>query len=638
MASESPESVDQLMGEQPPRFVPGIPVWIALALFAAIGVGAWLQADVLAEKIPMAGQAMSRIIIAGMTVLSVCTLAGWLVIRSSHAVGLKIGVIAAILALPIFVRVEHSGDLFSFRFHLRWYEPDRALSLPEVPSVALETKVGQSQRADILAFNQYLGPNRNGVITSFSIAPMWEPEVQWRKTLGAGWSGFVVNNSIAFTQEQRGDDELVVAYDIGTGDPIWFHAQAGQRHDDELGGIGPRATPTLHRGRVFAMGATGILLCLDEGTGELIWKRNVITDVGSDLATDLGLVMWGRAGSPLIVDDMVVVPGGGKDEKFVSLMGYSVTTGEPVWKAGTDQISYSSPMLYTLAGVRQIVITNEASVSGYDVETGAELWSHPRPGKSSGDANTSQPQLVGTDRLLITKGYGGGAELIQLAKSAAGEWTVTSLWANKRALNTKLTNAYVLGDYAYGLNNGVLECVDLANGESKWRQGRMGHGQVIVVGEYLLVLSEDGELFRVKASPDGYEATEAFDILDAICWNTLCVYGDLVLARNNHEAVGVRIFTAPPEGSLGPAADGRMFGTTSATATLPMGANPNMFGGVPIGEPVPGNEDEEASEAENGEAASGGAESGEPASSEVENGGAENDDAENGSEANDSGN
>ena len=538
-ASQESQAAPADAAPRKPRIIPGIAIWVVIAIFVGLAVLAGFQSEALGERVPMAGPAMSRIVIALMTVLSVFTLVGWLVFFSDHPVALKAFAVVLVLAFPVAFRFEHSGDLFSGRIHPRWRAPDRAMALPEVVAGTPATISTDLPQNDPNAFVQFLGPQRSGVLDHLRLSPRWESEQLWRKEVGAGWSGFAAYNGIAVTQEQRGDDELVVAYEISTSDTLWYHAEHGERHDNELGGVGPRATPTIHKGRVYTVGGTGVLNCLELG------RREVVAVVGSDKKTAAALVAWGRAGSPLIVGEMVVVPGGGKEGKFTSLIGYRLSDGEPVWRAGNEQISYSSPCLYEINGVRQVVTMNEASVAGYAIEDGKQLWSYPRAGNSAGDANTSQPQLVDSDKILVSKGYGAGAELLRIVLSTDGAWSVESIWANKRALNTKLSYAIVVGDYAYGLNNGVLECVALSDGSSQWRKGRMGHGQLLAIENDLLVLSEEGELFRVKATPDGYEATEGIQLLDGICWNTLCVYGDTLLARNNREAISLRLWTTP---------------------------------------------------------------------------------------------
>lgn len=561
----SDSETQEFFPEKPVRFVPGWPVIATIGLLAAMGLLAWLRFDDLAERIPAAGPAAPRLIIAASIVFSVLVLVGWLVFRSSHSWLLKIGTVAVVVALPFLFRVEHSGDLFSLHVYPRWRAPDRLLESPKLDGAPPERFASLMSREDPFAFTQFMGPARDGSLPTFALADDWNPELLWRAPIGAGWSGFVAAHGLLITQEQRGDDELVTAYEIETGKSVWFHAESA-RHDEELGGIGPRATPTLHDGRVYAMGATGLLLCLNASDGALIWKRDVVADVGSDRATDMKLVMWGRAASPLIVDDKVVVPGGGKADAPVSLIAYDRLTGDEVWRGGDHQIGYSSPVLVELDGVRQIVTGDEAHVSGHDPADGKRLWTYEHPGSSSGDANTSQPQRIDGNSLLISKGYGAGAERIDVRRDADGAWQVTSVWKNPRALRTKLTSAILADGYAYGLNDGILECVSLDDGRSQWRKARLGHGQILRVGDAMIALSESGELSRVDVDPEACVMSEPIRALDGICWNTLCLYGDLVIIRNNREAACYRVRLKPsgqvqregPDGTLPPPTPGRM--------------------------------------------------------------------------------
>ena len=211
------------------------------------------------------------------------------------------------------------------------------------------------------------------------------------------------------TLEQRGGDELVTCYEVATGQPCWFHAIPA-RHQSVLGGIGPRSTPTIDQGRVYALGATGILRCLDGATGQPIWTEDLLARIGVTAKEDLNAIAWGRAGSPLIVDHLVVVPLGGRAKPpWISLAAFDKVTGRLAWTGGDCQASYSSPVLTTLAGRRQIVIVNQDYVSGHDPATGQTLWKHSWPGSSSTNSNVSQAFPVSNDRVLLSKGYGVGA-------------------------------------------------------------------------------------------------------------------------------------------------------------------------------------------------------------------------------------
>jgi outer membrane protein assembly factor BamB len=252
---------------------------------------------------------------------------------------------------------------------------------------------------------------------------------------------------------------------------------------------------------------------------------------------DTAAVAWGRAASPLIVDDLVIVPAGGpKGGPHVSLIAFDKHSGDEIWRGGDQQISYSSPVLATMLGVRQILIVNENSASGHDVTTGRELWSYPWPGGSSTNASVSQAVAIDDNGVLLSKGYGGGAEMLRLSHDERGLWYIVSEWKNPRVLKTKFTNVAVRDNYGYGLSDGILECVDLQNGKSQWKRGRYEHGQILLVGNVLLVLTETGELVMVDGTPDGHHELGRLQALTGKTWNTLCLYGNHLLIRNGEEA------------------------------------------------------------------------------------------------------
>ena len=386
-------------------------------------------------------------------------------------------------------------------------------------------------------FPQFLGPKRNLVVERIRLARDWDqnpPRQLWRQAIGAGWSAFAAVNGFAVTMEQRGPAEMVTCYDAASGALAWSH-EVQTRHESVLGGVGPRSTPTIDQGRVYALGAAGVLRCLDGATGQALWIHDLLAMHGMTPESDMQAVAWGRAASPLVVGQMVVVPvGGPRDGPKVTLAAFDTTTGQKVWEGGHEQAAYASPALATLAGVPQIVIVNESSVSGHSLATGEPLWQYPWPGQSNAAASTSQAVAVDEQRVLVSKGYGEGAELFRVTL-AAGKWHTERIW-KENVLKTKLTNVVVHQGHIYGLDDGVLSCVELDTGRRRWKRGRYGHGQILLAGDVLLVLSEAGELSMVEPVPDGQRVLGQLPVLDGKTWNNLCLYGPRLLVRNAEEA------------------------------------------------------------------------------------------------------
>jgi outer membrane protein assembly factor BamB len=318
----------------------------------------------------------------------------------------------------------------------------------------------------------------------------------------------------------------------------WSHAIEA-RHESALGGIGPRSTPTIVNGKVYALGATGVLRCIDGATGKLVWSHDLLKEFDVTPEIEAANVTWGRAASPLILDNMVVVPAGGPDpEHCVSLVAYHAETGDLLWHGGKSQVSYCSPQLVTLGGVPQIVIVNEASVAGHDVATGKQLWEFPWMGVSHAAASNSQAHVMADDLVLISKGYGTGAAVFQV-RHEGDEWNVTPepVWKNARVLKTKCTNVAIDGaGNIFGLSEGVLECVDSQTGERRWRGDRYGHGQILLVGDVLLVLGEAGELAIGKANSEAWKELGRIQALDGKTWNNPALSGNLLLVRNGEHA------------------------------------------------------------------------------------------------------
>lgn len=350
------------------------------------------------------------------------------------------------------------------------------------------------------------------------------PRTVWRRPVATGWSGFAIDAAQAFTQGQLGENEIVVCYDLATGREQWSHADRAQ-FASAAAGDGPRATPAVTSDCVYSLGATGLLNCLDRRSGRRRWSVDVLSD------NDSGNLMHGLSGSPLIVDDLVVVSAGGKGGK--SLVAYDRKTGRRVWRAGDDPAGYGSPLVCTLAGRRQIVILNRPGLAAHDLETGQVLWTFTWA--NAAETNCSQPVPVGGQRLLVSSGYGKGCALLQVERRKNGEWGVQPVWTS-RSLKTKFTSAVVHAGHAFGLDDGILCSVDLADGRRRWKAGRYGHGQVLLAGDKLLVQCESGDVSLVAADPAEYRELARFAALAGKTWNYPALAGRWLVCRNDRGA------------------------------------------------------------------------------------------------------
>ena len=373
-------------------------------------------------------------------------------------------------------------------------------------------------------WTNFRGQRRDGkydqsVLTSW---PSNGPRMLWKQPVGIGFASFVVADGKAYTMEQRRRQEVVAAYDVATGRELWTQAWNAEYTDST--GDGPRATPTWDQGRVYALGATGELKCLDANTGTVIWGKNILSENG---ASNL---QWAQSASPLVVDDKVIVlPGGGGGK---SVVAYNKMTGAPVWKGLDDRQAYVSPMLVELGGRRQIVVVSSLRVVGLAPENGSLLWSYPWD--TDMGINVSQPVVVDKNRFFISSGYGKGAALVEL-KASGNTFTPATIWENTNMKN-KFNSSVLHNGYVYGLDEGILVCLDVNTGERKWKEGRFGYGLVILASDHLIVTNGDtGEVALIKATPDKYTEVARFAALQGRTWNYPAIADGRLLVRNSSE-------------------------------------------------------------------------------------------------------
>jgi outer membrane protein assembly factor BamB len=278
---------------------------------------------------------------------------------------------------------------------------------------------------------------------------------------------------------------------------------------------------------VYTFGATGILNSLDAATGAVMWSRNAAKD------TETKTPGWGFASSPLLFDDVVIVAVSGR------LAAWDANTGAPRWVGPLHGGSYSSPHLMRTGETAQVVLLSGTGATSVEPAAGKMLWQHQWAGST-----IVQPALTGDGDILIstTQDNGGlGIRRLSVAHEPAG-WHVQERWTST-GLKPYFNDYVVHKGYAFGFDGSILSCIDLQDGRRKWKGGRYGHGQLVLLpdDDLLLVLSEDGELALVRASGDAYTEAARFAAIEGKTWNHPAVAGDILLARNGEQMAAFRL-------------------------------------------------------------------------------------------------
>ncbi|HXI44633.1 MAG TPA: PQQ-binding-like beta-propeller repeat protein [Bryobacteraceae bacterium] len=380
-------------------------------------------------------------------------------------------------------------------------------------------------------WTDFRGPNRAGVYAETAIETAWPatglPRL-WKQPIGAGYASFTVAEGRAYTIEQRRDREAVTAYDVRTGRELWAFTYPAL-FEEVLGGPGPRATPVYHEGLIYSVGANGDFYCLSAETGKPKWSKNILADNGAKN------MRWAMSGSPLIVDEKVIVTPGGADGK--SIVAYNRLSGESLWHSLNDRAGYTSPILATLAGRTQIVWISAERAVGLAVEDGKQLWAFPFPAQM--DMNCSQPVVVDETHVLLSSAPGPGAAMLEIAKTGDG-YAARPVWQNNRMKN-KFNSSVLYQGYIYGLDEAILACIDAKTGELKWKGGRYGYGQLLLAGSHLIVLTEQGDVVLVRATPEGHQELARFSAIEGRTWNIPAIDNGLLLVRNSTEMACFRL-------------------------------------------------------------------------------------------------
>lgn len=457
----------------------------------------------------------------------------WFLFFSRLDAVIRVGGLVALLALTgaafgVFRHEGYSGDMVP-QFAFRWtptketrvadYFAGQSEALEEFPEYA-RLEIADDD------WPQFRGPERDGIVRNSPLRLDWEqrpPTEIWKQPIGLGWSSFAIVGEYAFTQEQRGDDECVVCYEAATGQQLWVHRDP-VRFESQMGGNGPRATPTVFDSRLYSLGATGILNCLDPLTGQTIWTRNILEDAGAE---NLG---WGMSGAPWVDAQRVVVNPGGKSGKAV--IAYEPTEGTILWSVGAHGASYTAVRSEQLDGREQLLIFDGDGLAGVQPADGRELWRFPW--QNVPRINVAQP-IVHDGNVFISSGYSSGSALLNVSDiDESGKPRV--VWTTPNQFKAKFSDPVYLDGFIYGLDENILSCIDASTGKRQWKRGRYGYGQILLHGEHLIVLAESGEVALVKASPERHEEVARFQAIEGTTWNHPVLNRGRLFVRNSEQA------------------------------------------------------------------------------------------------------
>jgi outer membrane protein assembly factor BamB len=469
----------------------------------------------------------------------------WLVVARSLTPAMQRAgfVVAMLLACGYFTLVRFDGldAVQRGEFSWRWMPTKEQLFLAsrrEAQKLARaeSARPWTPQAGDSLG---YRGPHRDGAVPGVQLTADWKtqpPKMLWRAKVGPGWSSMIVVDGHVVTQEQRGEEEVVACYDATTGQEIWSVEDA-VRFTESLSGAGPRGTPTFADGHVYSLGALGMLNSIAADTGSIAWSTNVVDDAG--VAKD-EIPQWGYSVSPLVVDGLVVVFAGGSKDR--SILAYQATDGKLAWSCPGGKQSYSSPQLVTLGGQKQIVMHDNGAVRGINIADGKQLWEHPNGTEMS--LPMLQPHVTEAGELVVA--LEPGIVLLEV-KQDGDKWTVTQKWASN-VFRPGFNDFVIHKDCVYGLTDGVLCAIDLANGKRLWKKGRLGFGQVLLLPEQnaLVVSSDKGEIILVSVDRAGYKELGRFQAIEGKTWNGPVLVGGRLFLRNGEEMAAYELEAKGP--------------------------------------------------------------------------------------------
>ena len=379
----------------------------------------------------------------------------------------------------------------------------------------------------LIEWPSFRGANRMGRVEAVRLAENRReraPKELWRIDVGEAWSGIAVVGELVVTQEQRGDMEVVACYGLSDGQPRWTHSDTARLIDSQSR-TGPRATPTCTDERVFTVGATGIVNCLDLQTGERLWTVNVAEQFDAELPTEAGM-----CSSPLLINDLVIVfvPGCQRE----ATAAFEQDSGELRWRAGIGTESMSSPHWARFDQQEQVLMVSKIGVESFDPTTGERLWLYESPIR--GITRILQPAVLDDGSFVLPTGQGYGVERVRVSRED-GTWRTEMVW-ECLDFQPYLSDVTVADGCLHGNGDPVHGCLDLYTGQRLWKEGRHdGHVMLFPASDQQLVLARGGELILQELSREAFIELARVRVLGDDCLNHPAFAGDRLLVRNREQ-------------------------------------------------------------------------------------------------------
>lgn len=375
---------------------------------------------------------------------------------------------------------------------------------------------------------QWRGPNRDGVVASFTAPKEWPDKLKtiWKVPVGIGHSSPVVVGRRVYTHSRQNENEVVSCLDLETGKQLWRDAYptpyimnpAAVSH-----GKGPKSTPVIYNNKLYTFGISGILSCYDTATGKVIWRKEFSREFKATSP------LYGAATSPVVYNNLVIVHVGGNDSG--ALTAFDAETGVVKWSWTGEGPAYASPIVFDFSGTDQIVTQTQKSIAGFSATTGELLWRIPF--ETEYVQNIVTPVVY--NHTLIFSGIDKGTMAIRVVKRGA-KWETENVWHNPE-VSMYMSAPVVSGDFLFGLSHkrkGQFFCLDARTGKTLWTSnGRDGdNAAIIAAGETLLMLTNDAELIVAKKTPESYQILRRYTVADSATWAHPIILGSRILIKD----------------------------------------------------------------------------------------------------------